>query len=602
MEMCLIQGWVFTRTLINRAIFLRPSPSWRLFLFAAFLTFLTPRWSDRYRILIINQPLAISTSQTNPPRLAFNELTSQRESDFSSESKTIYDLNEILIEVQKIKPIEVTSNSGSSDIKIRPLVFSADEIATYQSDRQWTNELRPVQKHRLEVADSRYGILDQDWSEPSPQEIYQEKINEALAETGQTPKSEQEKSGWLIQGQGENGQILSRKDTVVTPPPPDAEVGFAKKYKTMRGKVRLVDGVYLGDRAIEVHHFVGGVPLEPANVDVKEGTFNLRVENPTGAVVAQMFDHEGRVIASGQQRLTENTENLEIELRATGTVAGLISDFGKTGSLIPSGAQLQSTKSVKSHLLLASLQMEMDTDELGSYETKDHLVKGRSILRAEAKSTYPMISTVKSGLKNNLSTISASTVKALAEIVFTHSEEDIKQWNGSLVWGQVTLDGKPISGARVMLESSDNTAATYFKEWLPDFEATETSENGYFAFVNLPPGLHSVVAKMGDQVIGHANFVSDEEAFSPVPITATIRKEVASLRVFDAFSGQGRPAQVSLQSQTEDLTVDGYTEIYNSNQPTFSLAKVDAGREYVPASYIYSEDEDHIHLPLITSA
>jgi hypothetical protein len=192
-------------------------------------------------------------------------------------------------------------------------------------------------------------------------------------------------------------------------------------------------------------------------------------------------------------------------------------------------------------------------------------------------------------------------IQALQQIVADQMVSSEFPSNGSVVWGQVTQNGKALAGAQVEVEAFENAKPVYFNSLLlPDPDMKATGENGYFAFINLPAGFHALSANYGTTNISHANVVVDDETVSIAELDSAIQTEKASLKVFDAFTGQPQTALMDLQSLPEALEVKGYAEINLQNIPRLSLMKVTPrDTSYSETLQLYEDTMDSIHVPLV---
>ena len=138
---------------------------------------------------------------------------------------------------------------------------------------------------------------------------------------------------------------------------------------------------------------------------------------------------------------------------------------------------------------------------------------------------------------------------------------------------------------------------------MPDAGLTTTSDNGYFAILNLPAGMHSLVASRLSGYLSHANVIVDENTVSVASLESSIRTEKVDVKVYDGIGGMPQNAELEMQSLELPLQVQGFSKLDIAPIHRLSLMNVHAELEkYVDATYVYEDDQDSIQVPLVQSA
>ena len=226
------------------------------------------------------------------------------------------------------------------------------------------------------------------------------------------------------------------------------------------------------------------------------------------------------------------------------------------------------------------------------------------MVRAEADGHMPSSKIVVAGDKPfTISMFPNSMMEALKTIVadqkqITHS----RLVESSIVWGTVSLDGRPIPGVTVMSETDPEAKAIYFNEFLiPDPKLTATSSSGLYAFVDLHNGFHALLAQRGDSYFGHQNVEVEAGSVAIGDIESTLRTEPVRVRAFDAFSGEPVSLAANLQSLSEPVIVNaGTASIVLPQVSRLSMIYTEAPAGYVSANYFYNDQDSFIHLPMVT--
>ncbi|MBK7961458.1 MAG: hypothetical protein IPK04_09805 [Bdellovibrionales bacterium] len=162
----------------------------------------------------------------------------------------------------------------------------------------------------------------------------------------------------------------------------------------------------------------------------------------------------------------------------------------------------------------------------------------------------------------------------------------------------------PLSGISVEIESAPDILPVYLNEYfLPDPGLKATSTNGYFAFLQVEPGFHSLLALRGDKYFSHDNVIVERGAVSISEIKTATASKPAKVRAYDYFSGISKEASVELQSVDHPVqTVAGQATVVLPNLNRMSLINVNPDRPYIHATYQYNDVNDFVDIPLIQNA
>lgn len=580
-----------------------PSQHLGFLLLAGAVSTLAPSLVHNQRVLSFSKPLTIHTPKAEPPRVAFDLLISENRApssdDFAILSKTP-SISLVAGRHQFIgkNPLE---SLRSQKIVLQPMVFTHDQVQKTVEDRKWIAELSPDQQKRVIEADQRYGTLDRDWTVKRFDQLVEDKMRELPAEK----KNDSNPGKILIEAQDAQGQTHG-VDSIHTASVQVKSASEITGRSLMAGNIRYKDPLPSGPQwTVAVNHFIDGIDRGDGRY-LNDGKFEIPISEKTGVLVARVQDKDtGQVIGEGTLRLSELTaKNPTIEIRkSVSQVAVNFSSFySHTQRLI--SEPTAKDRGVPAQVYFASLDHQVQTDQLGSAQV-DQVLKGSwSLVRAESENYYPGIFLVRSGEERRLPLFPNKMVQALKKIIQDQSRFSQFDENGSIVWGQVVRGGQPISGAHVSVESDSEYQPIYFNSLLiPDPTLKATSDNGYFVVLNLEPGFHSLLASQAGVYLSHSNVVTDENAISVADMTSSMDRDSVSLRVFDAFNGTAQKAQVEMQSLPEALSVDGYANVNLSLKHQLSFARVHPeSTKYLDTLVLYDDGSDHVHAPLIQMA
>ncbi len=529
--------------------------------------------------VFVQIPLSIQTSKADPPRIAFDEINASLKASQEKSQASSVNLNE----GPKLK-----GSVFNRKVVLNSMVFSKEEatreVERLNADVRWIETLSTSERKRVEAANQKFGSIETDLRNPSFQEMVQEKLNELKKEAAKEPAAA---SRVIVQG----AEPLQKADVQVKP----KSLGFEVSGEfVLRGLPPPSSNWH-----VDIARYDEEVKKEDAHIDTRRAVYKVRVPELSGSIKARLVDStSGMVIGEGHYRLSQY-------------VAGKISGQAKI-VIEPASNQVasnfrsfyNSARGVPTQVLAASVGLEGKADASGYYKMESVQNGSWSLLRTQSRGFYSGMHLVRAGEEKNLTLFPEKMMQALQQIVAEQAYASQVPANGSVVWGQVKQDGKPLAGVEVDAEFLENYRPVYFNTLLlPDPTLKSTSENGYYAFLNLPEGFHSIVASRAELYISHANVVVDENTVSTADMESTNLLEKSKLKVFDAFTGGPLSANLELQSLPQSLDVDGYAEIDLSPISRLSMMRVHpANEDYMEATLLYEDTADSLRVPLIRGA
>lgn len=223
-------------------------------------------------------------------------------------------------------------------------------------------------------------------------------------------------------------------------------------------------------------------------VDYSTGHYLVNIPQISGRVVAQLRDSTKRVLGEGLLDLTnvgreiENPTAMKIIIEPMiGRISGIVSSY------------LDSTAHIANADIRGSGQVKEITDKRGTYNISTLSQASELVLVAEAPEHWGT-SVLSSGFRREeIPLFPRTTMKGL----FSSIKEFDKQDEFGVIWGQIKRKGVPVSGVRVTLEGEVSARPLYLNALqIPDKQLTATTENGYFVFVGVRPGLHVVASSI----------------------------------------------------------------------------------------------------------
>lgn len=560
-------------------------------------------WSSHIgglKFLAIHEPLVIKAQRNSPPHIAFEEIieSEQKETEWARfegvEPQTLM-INKNNSEIFQPTKIELSEMVIRKNTEVLNFEKTSQDSAIVD-DHQWMQELPRSQALRLQEAQRRSEIIGENWTGPS----WSESAREVLEKSGALVAAAAP-SKVFVQGTDSSGTTRSEV--------PQSQVSFdavepAKEVVRSRaivGPIEITGGLAVtNEHHIEVRRSDEGVLKELGRVDLSQGLYNIEVESTTGAVVARLVDKEGRTLGEGSFRLSrlgvQNAKSLQgpkLKIEPHPSFAGVVASIynSRPSEVAPPQTRVTFMKGAAEVLAKKDGLVAMDNVTKGS----------TTIMRAAAPNHLQTAALVTSGEEFKTSLFPLSMIQALQDIT---AQQRQMSFDGAptIIWGRVSVDGKESAGVEVVVESEPDLQPIYFNQFLlPDPNLTATGENGIYAFVDVSAGFHSILATKAKKIVGYQNVVIEEGSVAQGDVLGTSRVEAVPLRLFDAFSGEVKSGAITMQSLDSEVEVlDGVATVSLPQVHRQGMLTVQVeGGDYVPARYLYNDNDEYVHVPLI---
>lgn len=586
--------------MMNNIKFSKP----QAFFLTIMLAYFTPSVIHNVRFQLIKNPLTIQLHLFEPPKMAFQEaLQNSQEIDFQKEWESIgqkptINLNEFHLQRKKWNP-EI--DFKSQRYQVQAIHFNGEDLRQEIQKNEWVNELPQHLKTRLERADEKNDILQQDWSIPSFQDLAQKTISENNGQKSFVFGFQYNPSADKVSvyRQNADGSRTTRKDIMTAASDLNRD---ETTHAKITGQIQLYDGLALGDRYLKVKRVLAGVELESADPNLQNGTFQLNTEEKKGSLVAELIEKTGEVVASGKIKIEDTSDNVRIAIRDNHIFSGTFYDFNKSPEKLMS-EKFNSMRGQSSEYLISTLQSESKTDASGSFKIDRIAENSVTLLRARSARFSEVISMLISGEDQNIPLYSESLIAAAKSLSEEKQYFQNSDSSNSVVWGQVLYDGKPLSDVQVKLLHSDERTAIYLNGWLPDLQAKSTLANGYFYFVNVPKGMQTFIVEKNGIYIGHGNIEVDDNTTSTVLIEISSKQHPTAIRLFDFFTGETVQGNIQLQSFNTEMQINGEGAIYLQDVHRYSFGYFsDQNQNYQAVQFSYFDRDEAIEVPLIKTS
>lgn len=585
-------------------------------------SFLQPCKMASLKFIPIYEALTIRANRSSPPHIAFEEIRRSQNrndewSDFSALPSTQLASGPAqvsLLRKDKLPRIVLSELHIGREPAVNT-VQASSSMSRPQSyisevDNSWMEELSESQQKILKIAQARSDVLDQDWSQPT----WSEEVRRVLEQSGvkvsgreqniELPSASAPPPKYIVQAANSAPNASPFSMDATSKGSNQSSVGFmaaAESVKTISGPIEITGGLAVtNDHYIEVRRSAEGIAQEVGRVDLHKGIYQISVRESSGLIIARLVTKSGQVLGEGSIRISHLDTNQnqvagpKLKIEPSTAVAGSVaSAYAKPGAVPP--------KETVVTMLKGARDISVKKDGLIAM---DGIAKGSStVVRTAAPTFMQTASLVVAGENFQATLFPESMIRALREIVLNEKQDQTPLEDlGHVVWGKVSLDGHPVSGIQVKLESVAEMDPIYFNQFmLPDPKLTSTSENGLYAFISVPEGFQSLVATRENNIFGYQNVIVEKGSVASGDIQNSMRIESVPLRVFDAFSGAPLSAEVALQSLDHELNVrDGADVLMLPQVNRLGLLRLKPeSNDYLAARYLYSDKDSFIHLPVI---
>lgn len=540
------------------------------------------------RIIQFSQPLTIRSAAQSPAKIAFEMIHAQAEKREPSSARIV----QLMAEPS---PVALAQTEVEGDIPspgqalIQSVRQEAQIAQREQSYQRFYETLSSSEKQTLFLATQKNPDLLADTSIPRTEELLDQAFVQATAATpsashpGVYVSAGGETSGQAYGSRLEGSRVRTHSASL-------AEGAFR-----LKGQINIPVGAgvaLLEGQNLEVFWVSDGNASAPARLD-KDFNYSIELKEMSGKIVAQIVDEKGRVSARGERKISSRLthfqrERMNIELGQRDRFEVAVSGQSAQGGVT---------------LLNGATGEEIAASPDGQVLLPDWAEGSVLGVRVAAPGSSPALQYLRAGQKADLKLMSKSTVLALMDIIDQETLSMNRERNGSLVWGKVTLDGRPMAGIRIEIEGLEEERPVYFNNafdafYFPNRELSYTTSNGIFAISHLPRGLYALKAYQGDQFFGHALVEVDDGTVTPAEVQGSRFYTVSHVKAFNAFSGEPAAAQVELQSASQGLEVNGYAQVrFRDNKQMALLQASFADDAFEPIISTYHNDDEEILVP-----
>jgi hypothetical protein len=541
--------------------------------------------------------------------------------------------------VQKIPTIRLVAMKGMTIRQPREVQSKAFYVAgqTIRHDGVSPRAaLRDIANSSLPLVERRQKVVaelkqEENWTPPSVSAMAQQLAEAELSQVRSGEKILRSSTGnpiYIRRVPGPRASSVAARQpssptamdvATVTPPAPppvsnDSGFGFTSSISTrnpdpadmrplwLTGQIEMTDGLaFLGSQTqLVVRRTFNGQNFETGRVWVSEGKFEIHVKRPLGFLVAELQTRDGRVLGRGEISLIDlkgiaerdnRVSDVRIALHPTSVGASFhaISGYSYGGRKLP-------VADARIEIQAYSDPQKVNDEGMVSEPTLSR--DSSFVARALAKNHWASLVVGQAQEPQDIRLFANTLVDALMNLNLNGTDKK-EAYRQSVVWGQVTRDGKPVVGAQV--EMAGNYRPIYFNDmYMPDTKMSGTSSNGLFAFIKVLRGVQAVRVKLNGKVYPAQVFPTEDQHVSYVEVG--IRDKVISqFKVFDGLNmNQPVVARIRLVGTDEILPVakDDFVEYSVAANPF--MVEADAGGDYEISRVTMTGSPHVVHIPMIS--
>lgn len=600
----------------------------KLTLFTGFFLVAKPHKVGHQLIVTLKSPVSVSLKKNTPPYVAFEEVLG---SYYTKKSE--YDVLDQELQESSVKNLDTKSEGThllpSQELEGRHVQLATMTIKKQVESIQLPNQREVVRDHtndydsrkvvqaakvfgapeendfsdlpqslqtRIQLAQERSRVLNQDWSVPSSQDRIREVIANELQKQNQGSQIIIAGAAATSSNTTAGSGASSQQKAIETTPPVANEIQVVGKFEVMGIGVT-------NEHHIELRRIEQGIVKEAGKVIVNDGFYSINVASLSGELVGRVVHNSGRLEGEKRVRLIQATlvkqgvayvgPNLLIGTSSGSDIASLATPFTTSKNDIG--------KKTTTSILYGSKSIE--TKAKAKAEFQDLHTGSSTILKAAHPNYLPTLSLISVGNSYQTPLFSEGTLSGLRALLNDQMGVFISQ-EQPLIWGRVMFDGHPMSGVKIKTAQNYGGQAVYLNEFmLPDKNLTTTSDSGYFVIPVEQEGFYSILAEKEDRAFAFANTLAESGSVAYVQVEDSIKKLPMIMRSYDAFSGQPVPSQVSLQSSDMIYEMaEGEEVVQVSVVARHALAQLRGQPEYADATYIYDESKGYAHFPMVKKA
>jgi len=463
--------------------------------------------------------------------------------------------------------------------------------ALFQQTQQIQNEIKNHSADQFRRMAQSQAAIDLNTVETTPLKIKNNEVQEIKIESAikiektELNKVATEQLANLIQRQPSSTDRLVQMSPMQVP----------QNSALIRGHFELKDGIGLVDQIVVLKRSFEGQTLELGQVDLRAGQYQIAVGSFEGEIIAEIKDRAGILIGEVREKLI-NLKRVGQFYEGPVLKVGRPSAFGFNPQSIDQRRINENT--VHASLFSGNYDLKKTTD---SYPNVSRHSSTLGIIKDETGRLATTLSIRTSADKSETQLFSKQWVDGAQAYIAEQVQIQFLPESGTII-GRVTVDGKPIAGAEIVVENQPGLEPYYLDQFLiPQTKQVRTSENGFFMIPGLQPGAYEISSFMGERLLASQQYLVESGLVTYQEVQSKNAPNSILARSFDAFTAEPINTDILVPGLKDVLTLeDGLGKFKDGSASGLSeIVNRPAAREYAAYVYLRNHNQSYMHLPQI---
>lgn len=433
----------------------------------------------------------------------------------------------------------------------------------------------------------------QDWSQPTYVQRAEALVKKELAQKrDETVKSLP--NGIFVAGNTLPSKPVEQRSTYSSTTEYNHNVSTDK---TVRGRVRLVGGVALlgsNDRIV-IYREVDGEIYERGVVSQNEGRFEITPRDLKGQLVAELHTGRKGVVGRGSFSLSQLNQGTNISVEISPIVTGAMLNVISARSF---GQHVELVKNA--HVEVAAEKARFNADSTGRWYSEEGFQNDSSYLaQIDSANHWGTILIGVAGEETRAKLFPNPMMEAFLQLTLGNDKTLARQ--SGVIWGVVTRNGQPLSGAKVEMAGNHRNQGIYFNQlMMPDRFLEQTNDNGAFAFAWVTPGIQVVrVSYQGQTYPAHVIPVEQGQvSYLDFEIGSA---DSVPLEIYDPYD-QSKELNAIIRvvgNEDQPLDIQGSRRLPVARGNGMMMIEIDAGDMYELARVSVPRNSKTLRIPIV---
>ena len=376
-----------------------------------------------------------------------------------------------------------------------------------------------------------------------------------------------------------------------------------KRY-VISGPINFSGGAaFLGNRnSITAHQIIDGLSVATGIINIREASYEIAVDDLDGEILGELRNQDGQIMGQGRIDLRTISERNGQEARLKNLALEVRPVFNGTNGTTISAASYGKNKYIVSDakVYVAGLSREVAKNKkLNTFEDETLSMPSTYLLRGVHDKFWPTLSFAESGEQFELRLFPVGLIEALLNLTLTkYQAREAK--NQAVIWGRVSLFGRPIEGAKVHIVGDSLNLPNYFTGFIPDKSKTSTTSRGEFAFTRIKEKEILLRTSLNDKLFLPTLLPTESRHVTYADLELEADRNI-ELKSYDAFSEAPLETTIQPVGTKENFYIpeNGVSRVQLNVVKGMTLFESDAGEPYVVSRAMLKTGQSEVHFPQV---